>query len=357
MMNHPEIDILLADAVEKGVFPGCAYAFGNKSTEFSGYVGWHDIAKTRKVDEKTVYDLASLTKVISTTSLAMRMWPDPKLVIDRRLNEFLPDYADDRICIGHLLRHDSGLPAYDWELAGQECDSEATRKRILGIQRLAESGEQTVYSCLNFILLGFVLEKVAGQPLDVSFAAMVGELGGNMRYIRPQGILNEDLSLIAPVEKVEDWRRSLLESLYGYRIVDDFTRGSVHDPLAFYLGGVSGNAGVFGSLIDVVQWAKRWIEDPEWFSPKWRDWVTVQSENSTRALGFDTKSPTDSSAGQYFSSVSFGHLGFTGTSIWIDPRSELWGVLLSNRVHPSSTNITLSQLRPQYYDQVFRILT
>ncbi len=339
------------------VFPGAAYAFGNCETEFRGYVGALDYESQIPVGSETIYDLASLTKVISTTTIAMRTWPDPSEIIDISVKNFLPEFSHSEITIGHLLRHNSGLPAYDWKLAGTDLNPEEVRSRILSMTLESAPGLKTEYSCLNFVILQAVLEQVNSSALDAQFDHEAKNLGSELGYFRVGNVDSAVLDRCAPTEPIETWRRRILEDQYGIEYLRTYTQGIVHDPVAFYLGGVSGNAGLFGTIDGVANWARQWIVSPEFYSANWQKWIARQGKESTRAFGFDTKSFENSSAGNFFSLRSFGHLGFTGTSIWIDPETRHWGVLLSNRVHPTADTISISQIRPKFYDLVNNLLS
>jgi CubicO group peptidase (beta-lactamase class C family) len=291
---------------------------------------------------KTIFDLASLTKVIATTSVVMRHVSAGRLTIDTPLGDLLPDWADgerQRIRIRHLLDHSSGLPAHVrlWEqgLSGRADYERAIR--ALPLERPA--GAQSVYSDVGFIVLGFALEVLASRSLDQQLADMGGETGVHVCFNPPPGVR----ARIAPTE-FDPWRNRLLV-------------GEVHDENAAALGGVAGHAGLFGTAEDVGDFARMVLRT--FVAPTPLGTVDVMRSFagssgvplSSRALGWDLMRPT-SSCGTRLSATSIGHTGFTGTSLWIDPDRDLYVVLLSNRVHPTRGNELFAALRPKVHDAV-----
>jgi CubicO group peptidase (beta-lactamase class C family) len=167
----------------------------------------------------------------------------------------------------------------------------------------------------------------------------------------------------APTEKIEPWRRRVAEKRgRPYAKADVWIQGEVHDPLACFMGGVSGNAGLFATIGDVACFLRLMVNEGEFKGKRMirkdtiRTWTKRAGPTSTRALGWDTKSEEGSSAGTQFSMSSYGHTGFTGTGIWIDPERGIFGALLSNRVHPTAENEKIKEFRPRFYDETARIL-
>ena len=240
----------------------------------------------------------------------------------------------------HLLTHSSGLPA--WAPLYREVDDRAAfRRRILAMELEYEPGTRSIYSDLAFFLLGEILESLAGETLD-AFAArrILGPLGMTETGFLPDASLR---SRIAPTER-DPWRGRVLH-------------GEVHDENAFFLGGVAANAGLFGTAPDVAVFAQTMLNGGTYagvriVSPESIRTFTRSAgiPESTRALGWDT--PGDNSAGRRFSLRSFGHTGFTGTSLWIDPERQLFLILLTNRVHPHRENLLIRKVRPALADLV-----
>jgi CubicO group peptidase (beta-lactamase class C family) len=294
---------------------------------------------------ETIFDLASLTKVICTTSLVMRLVTRDELTLNTRVAEVLDVWrgADrEAITIRHLLDHSSGLPgqARLWEHARGRAGFERAI-RELPLERAP--GTQSVYSDPGFMLLGFAIETAAGQPLDAAFEALATGWQAELMFRPPPALINR----IAPTELDVRLQRAI--------------RGEVHDENAAALGGVAGHAGLFGAVVDVGTFARLVLRTFHTATPLGTpDQMRVfarQSEvpASSRALGWDTMRPT-SSCGSRFSPTAIGHTGFTGTSLWIDWERDVYVVLLTNRVHPTRTNDALVALRPQLHDAVMEVL-
>ena len=286
----------------------------------------------------TIFDLASLTKVICTTPLAMRLIARDELTLDTRVADVLDMWrgADrEAITIRQLLDHSSGLPGIVrfWE---QHAGRDAFLRGLVDLPLAYPPGVKSLYSDAGFLLLGFVLERIAHARLDQQFApleASLGEIGFlPAPDVRPR---------IAPTED-DPWRGRLLV-------------GEVHDENAAALGGVAPQAGLFGT-VDAVGAFARLVLDT------FRDETLLGAPDlmrtfarpsavpgSSRALGWDTMRPT-SSCGTRMSATAIGHTGFTGTSLWIDWERDLYVALLTNRVHPTRTNERLAALRPRIHD-------
>jgi beta-glucosidase-like glycosyl hydrolase/uncharacterized protein YbbC (DUF1343 family)/CubicO group peptidase (beta-lactamase class C family) len=347
-----EVDRVLDEFVEEGAFPGGVVAVGHRGALVHlhpfGRLSWDENAPV--VAEDTIYDLASLTKVVATTTMAMIMVDEGRLDLDEKVQDFLPLFrgeGKEAVTVRHLLTHSSGI---DWwaPLYEEARGWEAYVERIQAMDLVYEPGTDYKYSDLGIILLGEILARVSGQPLDDFVQKRVFEpLGMNDTLYRP----GEDLlPRIAPTE-FDAWR--------GREV-----RGEVHDENAFALGGIAPHAGLFSTAGDLSRFVQMLLnggvlehhrivsrETVELFTRKAGD------GESTRALGWDTKSPEKSTAGSYFSPRSFGHTGFTGTSIWVDPDRELFLILLTNRVHPTRDNQLIRKARPAVADVVVNALT
>lgn len=346
------VDRLLEDFVARGAFPGGVVAVGRRGVlahlAAFGRLSYDDDAAPVRTD--TIYDLASLTKVVATTTATMMMVDEGRLDLDAPVQSFLPRFVGpgkEGVTVRHLLTHSSGIdwwaPLYQ-ELRGKE----AFLERIYAMDLVYPPGTETKYSDLGVLLLGEILERVSGQPLPELLAQRLFEpLGMADTGWRPAPAL---LSRIAPTER-DPWRG---------RIV----RGEVHDENAAALGGVAPHAGLFSTAPDLARFAQMLLWKGVYGHDRLIRRPTVEEftrpagipAGSTRGLGWDTRSPEGSSAGTLFSASSFGHTGFTGTSIWIDPERELFLILLTNRVHPTRDNQQIREVRPAVADAVIRAL-
>jgi beta-glucosidase-like glycosyl hydrolase/CubicO group peptidase (beta-lactamase class C family) len=337
--------------VAEGAFPGGVLVVGHEGRiVFEQAVGVYGEDDPRPVSTGTVYDLASLTKVIGLTTATMLLVAEGRLDIDRPVQDYLPEFTGpgkDNVRVIHLLTHTSGLPAWVPLHLETKTRDDALR-RVLASPLEAAPGTDYVYSDLGAITLTHLIERVTGERLDEFLERRVfGPLGmTHTRFLPPE----EWRAFIAPTER-DPWRGRVL-------------RGEVHDENAARLDGVSGHAGLFSSGRDLSVFA-RWLLDayhdrsaPNAPAPLpaslVRRFTTRQRgpAGSTRALGWDTPSTTGSSAGTLLSPSSFGHTGFTGTSIWIDPTEDLFIILLTNRVHPTRDNRALLRLRGAIADSV-----
>ena len=358
--NFAEADRVLDKFLAEGAFPGGVLAVGHRGALVHlrpfGRLSGDDGAPAVATD--TIYDLASLTKVVATTTMAMILVDEERLDLDSPVQDFLPRFTGEgkeRVTVRHLLTHSSGV---DWwaplykEVAGQD----AYLERIQAMDLVYEPGSETKYSDLGLILLGEILERVAGEPLDAFVRRRVFEpLGMRDTTFRPGSDLTQR---IAPTED-DPWRGRVL-------------RGEVHDENAFALGGVAPHAGLFSTASDLARFVQMMVNGGVFEHRRLISRATVETftrkagaapegrkrslPDSTRALGWDTKSAEGSSAGTLFSADSYGHTGFTGTSIWIDPERQLFLILLTNRVHPTRDNILIRKVRPAVADAVVRAL-
>jgi len=341
------LDSIVRIGLAEGAAPGAALAVARygRLVHLKGY-GTIDYAPgSPAVDASTMYDLASLTKVIATTTAAMILEEEGKLDISRTVQSYLPEFnAPDKsaITVRMLLTHRGGLEAFAplWKTTRGRADY---LTQINARPLMSPPGTKMVYSDWDFILMQDVIERITGTTLDAFVAARVfGPLGMTSTRFTPDTTNAALMRRIAPTE---------LDSLRGQ------IHGTVHDPNAWALGGVSGHAGLFSTARDLVVFAQMLqnggsykgtrIVTPQTIAR----WTASQDPHSSRALGWDT--PSDiSSAGRYFSPRSFGHTGFTGTSIWFDPERELFVILLMNRVNPHGIATRHTQLRRDVADAV-----
>jgi serine-type D-Ala-D-Ala carboxypeptidase len=363
MSPSPDIQAALESAVNDGVFPGVQLAVrlrgklqyvavaGRLSSEPSGLA----------VQPSTIYDLASLTKPLATVTSVLLLIQRAQLALTDPLQQVLVELEGTSIgqaTVRDLLAHRSGLPG--WRPLYERLDAQeiipglpggrpSVNRHILkmiGDEPLIYArGERSVYSDLGFILLGFLVERLSGMALDLWCEdAIVRPLrADSLMFCPTAGRRQQDASDIAPTEESE-WRNRLL-------------CGEVHDENAAAMGGVAGHAGLFGTSESVLAISGAWLRGYHGKeSMLERELVrqfTTRQEPASWALGWDTPS-TPSSSGSHFSERSFGHLGYTGTSLWIDPQCELEVVLLSNRVHPSRLNEKIKGFRPYIHDLVYR---
>lgn len=333
------IDSLLRSAIADGVAPGAAVAVGRRGrvVHLAGYGAIDTPADAPEVDPATtLFDLASLTKVVATTTAAMLLEDRGLLDLDRPVREYLPELSDPAkaaITPRMLLLHTGGLEAFAplyRELRGRDAYLAAIDERPLR----AAPGTTTVYSDWDFVLLQLIIERVTGVPLDEFVAEQIFvPLGMTSTVYRPDPSLKQRIA----ATEVQEFR--------GGKV-----HGEVHDENAWALGGVAGHAGLFSTASDLAIFARMMLNggrygEVEVLRPATvARWTARLERRSSRALGWDTPSPR-SSAGRFFSPWSFGHTGFTGTSIWMDPTRELFVVLLTNRVNPTRDNPRAGPLR------------
>jgi serine-type D-Ala-D-Ala carboxypeptidase len=319
------IDRVVERGIRAGGYPGAAVVVGRKGAAVwekgFGRLGWTGDAGS-VVPERTIYDLASLTKVVGTTTAVMILFDEGKIRLDDRVAQYIPEFsggAKDAVTIRMLLEHRSGLPAGRdlWRLASTP---EEARAAVISTPLFAAPGRFVEYSDLGADMLGFVVEAVSGETLDRFLDTRVfAPLGMTDTRFRPDGSLR---GRIAPTE---------LNPPRGYPL-----RGEVHDENAYALGGVAGHAGLFSTASDLAVFAQMMLNGGSYNGTRIVADSTVRlftrRAAATRALGWDTCGGTGS-CGEYLSSSAYGHTGFTGTSLWIDPEREMFVVLLTNRVH------------------------
>ena len=329
---------VLLRAVADGAFPGAYAAVGTSRgvlTEFGA--GRLDAADATKPTSRTVWDMASMSKLVGTTSAMIQLVASHRVVLDSPVVLYLPSWnaaGTSRITVRQLMTHSSGLPA--GRPLYKEADTDtAALALVYQTAPITTPGTKYVYSDLGFILLGRLVQQVTGQPLDEYLAANVfGPLKLEDTRYRPPA---DWLPRIAPTE-VDPWRQRHI-------------RGEVHDENAARLGGVAGHAGIFSSGRDMARFAEMYLAggmsgSTEIFSASTlNQFIAVQdSALSHRALGWETPNGTNS-AGTRLSHLAFGHTGFTGTSLWMDPTRDLFVLLLSNRVNPTRANLKISGVR------------
>ncbi len=295
----------------------------------------------------TIFDLASLTKVIATTSLVMRLVERGALALDLPIRERIPEWRGhdrEHVLLRSLLSHSSGLTAwlpFFRDYAGRQDFQHA----ICALPLEYEPDTQSIYSDLGFMLLGFIAEDVGDDPFARQVDHLLRRITAGPLLFNPPADLRPN---IAPTEH-DAWR--------GRRLV-----GEVHDENCWALGGAAGHAGLFGTAGAVGDFARAMLgalngTDGRLGSVKTvRTFVTGAGVPGSRALGWDTMLPT-SSCGTRMSASAFGHTGFTGTTLWIDPELGLYVVFLTNRVNPTRENTAIQQVRPALHDAVIAAVT
>jgi len=337
-------------AVDDSVFPGASLAVLYKGkTVFHKAFGKLTYApNSTPVDTTTIYDLASLTKAVATTSIVMQLVERDSLSLQAPVARYLKDFGKNgkqTITIEHLLRHTSGLRAHSF-YAKSCATPKALFDAIAADTLLSRPGTTTLYSDLGFMLLGKIVETITDKSLASNFLERFGKpLQMRSTMFTPPPSLSWR---IAPVDKDTRW---------------PFTspRPLVNDQNAALLGGVAGHAGLYSTTGDLLRMTAMLMQGETMHSHLYFQKSTLRTflsrNKSARALGWDLRSPEGhSSAGDYFSNSSYGHLGFTGTSLWIDPEKELAVILLSNRVYPTAENIRIRKFRPLLHNTVIQCL-
>ncbi len=349
------VEGIMREAVFDSTFPG-----GTVTVVKDGVVayqegfGYHTYDKTEAVSGSDIYDLASLTKVVATTAAVMKLVDEREISLSDSVGTYIPEFKNgskQKITLRHLLLHTSGLPpfrVYVDSLSEREEILEAVRNEPL----TSEPGEKYVYSDLGYILLGEIVEQVSGESLDrYTRREFYHPLDMNATYFNPSRLGSWFTRRIPPTE---------IDTVYRQKTV----HAEVHDERAWYLDGVAGHAGLFSSGPDLAAFAQMLLNEGRYGGVRYlnestvRRFTTNQSPLNNRGLGFDRKSDGFSSAGSLTSRRTYGHLGFTGTSFWIDPRRDLAIIILTNRTWPNrSYGERISRIRAAVADAVVSSIT
>jgi len=346
------LGVYLNQAIGDSAFPGCAISVGyNSKLIFEQSFGnfTYD-SNSQKVEVNSIYDLASVTKVIATTTTAMVLYDQGRLGLDQKVVEIVPEFQGENkenVTIRHLLTHTSGLPGwvrFYLDLEGKE----RIVREICDIELINEPGTTYVYSDLGMIMMQKILETIAHKSLDLLVRDYITiPLNMNRTFYNPDSSLKNQ---IVPTE-VSEWHQKLVH-------------GFVHDENTYVMGGVSGHAGLFSTIQDLSIFCQMYLNGGQYNNRRILKSETIDLftnrqniiEGSTRALGWDTRSEQHSMAGEFMSMQAFGHSGFTGTTVWIDPENQVFVVLLSNRVYPTRENRKISQLRPIVHNHVMKAI-
>jgi CubicO group peptidase (beta-lactamase class C family) len=319
------IDRIVTRGINAGGYPGASVVIGRKGyavfQKGFGKLGWTS-SSPRVTADRSIYDLASLSKVVGTTTAAMLLYDSGRLDLEAPVSTYLPAFSGgwkDSVTVRQLLTHRSGLPAGRdlWRIARTPDEARAA---VLATNLECRPGQCYIYSDLGADVLGFVIEAIAGESLDVFLHDKVFEpLGMNDTFYKPADSLTYR---IAPTE---------IAPPRGYPL-----QGQVHDENAYALGGVAGHAGLFSTAADLSIFAQMMLNGGEYNGVRILSDTTVslftRRTAGTRALGWDTAEGTGG-AGKFLDSHAYGHTGYTGTSIWIDPERQMFVLLLTNRVH------------------------
>ena len=339
--------------VAEGAFPGAVVLAGDsREILFLRAYGCRALApEPHPMTPGTVFDLASLTKPMATTTAMMLLVRDGRVALDDPACTVIPEFsrgARAAVTFRQLLNHTSGLPAWKPYYESVIPAKAGIQRRLHDEDLVAAPGEQCLYSDLGFMLLGEAIERLSGRPLDLFCRDEIfAPMGLSSTFFADLGSPEPRPGAARAIAATEDcpWRRKIL-------------CGEVHDDNAFAMGGVAGHAGLFSSAPDVHRFLRflgRCLEDAE---PAFLPGAVVREfleaermlPGQTHVLGWDTPSPEGSSSGRRFSARTVGHLGFTGTSIWWDLERDVHVVFLTNRVHPSRDNAAIREYRPLVHD-------
>lgn len=349
--NESDVHQLMQQALDEGVFPG-AVLLAARDSEILLHRAWGvaDLSSGQPVTVDTVYDLASLTKPLATTLAVMRLIQTDRLTLETPLGSVLPVMADTAkagVTLRQLLSHRSGWPAWQPYFERLRQHPEEDRRQRLAQMLAAEPliatpGSATLYSDLDYLALGLVVENISGLRLDKFVKQELYQpLGIEDLFFNPLDALPVSRDYAATEHC--PWRGGVLS-------------GAVHDDNAYVLNGVAGHAGLFGTaravftLLQALLSAYRGEADSDLLAPDLVRAFWQRSGDSGWTLGFDTPSVQGSSSGTCFSPNSVGHLGFTGTSFWMDLDRQITIIVLTNRVHPVRSNGKIRAFRPRIHD-------
>lgn len=341
--NFTKIDSLMNQGIESKLFPGGVILVGNANSILykKAFGNFTYDSSSPKIKLNTMFDMASVTKVFATTMCVMKLYDENKIDLNALLSKYFPEYSfGDRndVKVIDLLIHESGLPAYYSPKPDES--REMVIDTVLNKKLVYQKNSKTVYSCLNFVTTMLLIEKITGMPMMDYY---------KLNFTKPMNL--ERTMFTPPVEL----RNECAPTEGGLQ-------GIVHDPLARSLEGKSGNAGLFSTVDDLSKFCRMILNEGKFEDKQILNKETINlftkrySERSSRAIGFDTKSDNGyTSAGKFFSSNSFGHTGYTGTSVWIDPVRKIYVILLTNRVYPDD-KASIRDFRPIIHDAIIEAI-
>jgi len=360
MRAMKQIDQLMQKAVLDSVFPGGVLLVSkNNAVIILKAYGYANIFTGLEMTVDTIFDLASLTKPLATTPAIMKLIQQGKLELEQTLKSIIPEFnKTDKgdVSIRQLLRHNSGLPDYVPYYKALSRAPFEKRKSVLRTFLLKEPvrspiGQAVLYSDLGFMILNWVVERVSGLRLDRFVAQQV---------YNPLGLDCENGLFFVDIKSGSIKKKFAATEFCPWR--NRLLNGVVHDENAYAVGGIEGHAGLFGNARNVHDLLSKLVsvyhgnENAAIFTREMVQTFLKPRDRAGRALGFDTPDLKDSSAGKYFSADSIGHLGFTGTSFWIDLPRSIIVILLTNRIHPSRENSTIKAFRPIIHNAVMEAL-
>jgi CubicO group peptidase (beta-lactamase class C family) len=351
----------LRDGLAEGVAPGFVAGIWRASEPALARVvamgSRRATPSVQPMETGTIFDLASVSKVFATATLAATLLERGWIGARTPLAELVPECRWEGIELRHLLAHTAGFPAWQplWERLREQFGpgpihaasvrerQRAMRELVTAVAPEAAPGARALYSDISFLLLGFALEEATSLPLDRAVErhvwAWMGVEGAHYRRVtRAPG---DDVREAAAATEDSSWRGGVLQ-------------GQVHDDNTWAMGGYAGHAGAFGTAHDVLTFGARWLSG--FFSRATTEWAWTRvsppagPSGCERTPGWDTPSGPEPALGRGFSPRSVGHLGFTGTSLWLDPEAGIAVTLLSNRVHPTRENARIKPFRPRFHD-------
>ena len=341
------IDNIVEEEIDKGSFPGAVVLVGKQDDILYWKAFGNEVVEPYEepMGRNTVFDLASLTKPIATATSIMVLKDRKEIDLDDNAGKYLPDFAcngKEQVRIKHLLTHTSGLPAYTnaaelEEQFGNPCPEKVIEK-ICGFEAVNKPGEKFRYSCLGYITLAKIVETISGKNIDdFSRENIFIPLGMKNTTYNPPACGFKDIAATQIVEK-------------------KLLRGTVHDPLAKLMAGISGNAGLFSNAYDLSIYCRMLLNggigDGRRVLSSEAVAMLTNAQIHGRAFGFDVNSSYSWVKGSYASEKAFCHTGYTGTSIVCDPVSQVFVIILTNRAHPDDKGATKS-VRVKVADNVF----
>jgi len=356
-MGRDRISRKIETAISQGVFPGAVLLCAkNQKIIIHEAYGLADIFEKRKMRKDSIFDLASLTKPLATTLALSKLIEKDQVCLDQKIGFFLKEFKTSPkadITIDMLLRHTSGFPAhreYFKEMIKTDQNPRQYLRYLLTCEALENKiGKCQVYSDLGFMVLSWVIEKITRQRLDQFVSDQIYEPleidGLFFLEISPE---NKKLIQYRPkivATQQCPWRKKVLV-------------GEVDDDNAWAAGGIEGHAGLFGNAASIYKLCTELLnalqnKPTRVLAPDIINRLVLKESQDDRVAGFDTPSKKNSSSGKYFSKSAIGHLGFTGTSFWIDPETGTTIIFLTNRVHPLRTNEGIQKFRPEIHDLIF----
>ena len=356
-MREQPVDNLMRQAIAEKIFPGGVLLVSvNGSIIFFKAYGYANLCSDVPITQDTIFDLASLTKPLATALGVMILVQRKKIELDDTLGMILPEAKNTdkaQIKVKHLLYHNSGLPDYrpyyqTLSRLPQKARRKALRECLLKETLVDAIGQKVVYSDLGFMMLAWVIEHISGQRLDHFIAQEIYRPLGlqHLFFISSDTYLYEEL--FAATENCR-WRDMILE-------------GRVHDENAYAVGGIEGHAGLFGNAENIhhllYALLSSYLGYPSYplFHTALVRLFFKRLPHTDKTLGFDAPRLRGSSCGSYFSKNSVGHLGFTGTSFWMDLDRKMSVILLTNRIHPTRENNAIKAFRPELHDAVIKAI-